>query len=60
MDDRTYNRLFGETRREMFNRHNGILMGRCPKCGAGFTSKRNQQGHTCCIITTEGKEDGNV
>lgn len=54
MDDRTYRRLFGETRKEMFRRHNGLLIY-CPKCKCGFTSKRNLKGHTCKPVKEKEK-----
>lgn len=50
MDDRTYNRLFGETVSERRNRHNGFIVGSCETCKMGFTSKRLQRGHVCLKV----------
>lgn len=48
MDDKTYNRITRESKREMLNRHNGILPGgNCIACTAGFTSFRNADSHWC-------------
>lgn len=48
MDDKTYNRITRESKREQFNRHNGILPGgNCLGCDAGFTSFRNADSHSC-------------
>jgi hypothetical protein len=56
MDNKTYNKLFGETKREMFNRHNGLLIY-CNKCKCGFTSKRNLKSHICREIGNNGKSE---
>lgn len=47
-----------ETRREMYNRHNGILIG-CRTCGHGFTSKRNLKAHDCAERQKWNIERGN-
>lgn len=45
MDDSTYKRLFSETRVERVRRLNGVIIGSCPHCKSGFTSKRNMRAH---------------
>lgn len=47
MDDKFYRRITSESKRERINRLNGMIVASCAKCGAGFTSKRNQRSHFC-------------
>lgn len=47
MDDKTYRRITSESKRERVNRLNGMIVAKCVACGAGFTSFRNAECHSC-------------